>query len=195
MISGFDRQETAVLGNGLYGLHFAPAVPPIGAWALSPVELFADLQRLPPGVLPSQNFFRMAHLLTDGADALGCGTGSTLSSRPGAGLDPLSPAVRVIPVTRRPVSVSPDLKRQWTPADWVESGMVNPRSARCSRTSPIMGMRLRAMHRVPAGGWFPGDVDRVGMRWRTSPTPAGGGNWMWRHPWYRSCLCNRTSLV
>lgn len=62
------------------------------------------------------------------------------------------------------------------PAEWVESRGVNPRSARCSRTSPTTGMRLRAANRVPAGGRFPVDVYRVsGMCWHTSPTPSGDG--------------------
>ena len=55
-------------------------------WVLLPLELFADLQSLRPRVPPSQNFFQMAYPLTGGTDAFGCGTGSTLTGRPGAGL-------------------------------------------------------------------------------------------------------------
>jgi len=68
--------------------------------------------------------------------------------------------------------VSPNLKRLAL-VEWVESGVVNPRSARCSRTSPTMGMRLRAANRVPAGGRFPVNVYQMsGMCWHTSPTAA-----------------------
>lgn len=91
---------------------------------------------------------------------------------PGRGWLPAFASVRVAPVTRSPVSVSPNLKRIAL-VEWVESGVVNPRSARCSRTSPITGMRLRAANRIPAGGRFPVNVYRMsGMCWHTSPTAA-----------------------
>lgn len=66
----------------------------------------------------------------------------------------------------RPVAVS----------DWVESGVVSPRSARCSRASPITGTRLRALNRVRAGGPFPVDVYRVEDAMAHIPdTLLGGG--------------------
>lgn len=37
-------------------------------------------------------------------------------------------------------------------SDWVESRGVSPGSARCNRTSPITGIRLRAMRQVTVGG-------------------------------------------
>lgn len=62
--------------------------PCLLTWVLSPVELFADLQSLRPRVPRFQDFSRIAYPLTGDTDALGCGTGSTLSSRPRVGLAP-----------------------------------------------------------------------------------------------------------
>lgn len=172
------------------------------AWVLSPVELFADLRWLPCAVPLPPDFSLVAHPLAGSADALGCGKRSTLSSRPPAGL-----------VTRfrfcQGGSGRPDSRfcvaqsrGSTICGDWVESGVVSPRSARCSRASPITGTRLRTAIRVPAGGGFP--VDRYrdsGMCWRTFPTARMAAAGMWRHPRFRTvllsvltCIANRPEI-
>ena len=50
--------------------------------------------------------------------------------------------------------------RLWKAPDWVESGVVSPGSARCNRTSPITGIRLRAMRLVTVGSGHEKDVYR-----------------------------------
>lgn len=94
---------------------------------------------------------------------------------PGWGWLPIFASIRVVSsrlesrfrvAQSRPVAVS----------DWVESGVVSPRSARCSRASPITGTRLRALNRVRAGGPFPVDVYRVEDAMAHIPdTLLGGG--------------------
>ena len=156
--SRFDHQDTAGPGNGLPDLHFAPAVS-LGTWVLSPVELFADLRSLRPRVPRFQDFSRIAYPLTGDTDALGCGTGSTLSSRPRVGLAPTfvcGQGDSGRPETRFRVAQS----RLWKAPDWVESGVVSPGSARCNRTSPITGIRLRAMRLVTVGSGHEKDVYR-----------------------------------
>ena len=158
MASRFDHQDTAGPGNGLPDLHFAPAVS-FWTWVLSPVELFADLQSLRPRVPRFQDFSRIAYPLTGDTDALGCGTGSTLSSRPRVGLAPTfvcGQGDSGRPETRFRVAQS----RLWKAPDWVESGVVSPGSARCNRTSPITGIRLRAMRLVTVGSGHEKDVYR-----------------------------------
>ena len=83
-------------------------------------------------------------------DAHLCGRGSTITGRPSDGLATVSP-FRQGCLCRHRSRVRVAQHQTAQRADWVEQGIA-ALSARCSRTSPIKGIRLRL---VLVRGWWP----------------------------------------